>query len=65
MKFLLLSILALTMVGCATISEYDQGCREGIKSLNPDIKQDLLEFHCDYLDAVRSGEQPPVGKANR
>jgi hypothetical protein len=60
MKFIYAAILAGLMAGCATVpSEYNQGCRDGIRSLEGQIKNggfrgydhpENIDPFCDALD---------------
>ena len=56
---LVLILIMLSVTGCATMTDYNKGCRDGIKSLNKDINPQLLEFHCDYLDSLFSRTDMP------
>lgn len=60
MKYLLVLLMALT--GCASISEYNQGCREGLRGLpetNPSLiaDEESIVYYCTELDANYRREQ--------
>lgn len=51
MKYLILFIIPI-ISGCATISEYNQGCRDGLYSLSQE--QNTVETICNELDFRRN-----------
>lgn len=45
-----LCLLALLFTGCASISDYNRGCRDGIKELPIDSSSEFREKYCNALD---------------
>jgi hypothetical protein len=59
MKYLIIGLVILS--GCATVSEYNQGCRDGLNGLP--VKPELAEVYdkavigyCNQLDSNRLGQ---------
>ncbi len=50
MKTIILLLLTLSS-SCATISEYNQGCRDGL-AFHAGSAKDEREAYCNYLDKV-------------
>lgn len=62
MKYLLAFVVCMFMVGCASISEYNQGCRDGVgavrvngQSIVPNEKS--KNKFCDALDEEHRAEK--------
>jgi len=54
-------LVFLILSGCASISEYDQGCRDGIRGVwgSSENKEDFYAKYCDKLDAVHNFDGSP------
>lgn len=71
--------LAFALTGCATVSEYNQGCRDGVTESqptahilpwpfkSPEVKsQEEIEAFCDDLESRKKADQDrPRGRSNR
>ena len=69
MKYLF--VLALLMSGCAHVSEYNQGCRDGVTeaarlrgdssmsggSHDIGVNEGVTEYFCNMLDARRKNQE--------
>ncbi len=57
MKYLI--VLCLLLSGCATVSEYNQGCRDGIGLLpenwngGPMSEPDMVNHYCNSIERKR------------
>lgn len=48
----------LLIMGCSTISEYNQGCRDGIKGWTEyTTHPDLFDRYCNHLDIQHNKEK--------
>jgi uncharacterized protein YceK len=59
MKKLLICLIALSsLAGCASISEYNKGCRDGVKTYGSSgLNEKTINEGCDALDAKQRAEQ--------
>jgi uncharacterized protein YceK len=59
MKKLLICLIALTsLAGCASISEYNKGCRDGVKTYGSSgLDEKTIDEGCNALDAKQRAEQ--------
>lgn len=54
-----LGIVSIVVSGCAHVSEYSQGCRDGVKTLEPQLGAvgaaledgDVVDRYCDAIEA--------------
>lgn len=65
MKYFILFTLIFS--GCASISEYNQGCRDGISSVNINHQGMLgpskgIDDFCDGLDSMHKNSEKEVNK---
>lgn len=68
MKYII--VLCLLLTGCATVSEYDQGCRDGIESVRingngPVGSKEGRERFCDDLDRLHRDKKEVEGRGRR
>ena len=60
MKVSILLIMVSVLVGCASVSPYNQGCRDGIQSYNTlGDSKDLNKF-CDDLESANKAKAENV-----
>lgn len=63
MKKTLILFLLLSSTGCATaVSEYNQGCRDGIKAWTAEVQKvyvmdDVVEEGCNKMSAARENQK--------
>lgn len=58
MKIFVVCLVLLSASGCASvISEYNQGCRDGMNAFGNDDQRRNADVHCDSLDAVRESHR--------
>jgi len=59
MKLLLIGLILLS--GCASVSDYNQGCRDGVYTFIEEhgafIDKDLLYPGCDALDKIHNSKE--------
>lgn len=55
MKIIIL--VALMLTGCASVSEYNQGCRDGVSELYSASASKATKEYCDGLEAKRKVEK--------
>jgi hypothetical protein len=65
MKYAIVA-LALALTGCASVTEYNQGCRDGIASIMRSPNRDGIATHCDNLENIKEGVNldRPRGRQN-
>jgi hypothetical protein len=67
MKYVI--VLAALMSGCATVSEYNRGCRDGISNFDAfnDIKvvDERVNNYCDILEKLKDNEKRVERQMNR
>lgn len=52
MKIFIIGLILLS--GCATVSEYNQGCRDGVSGIGLEhAAQEKVNRYCNTLDTVR------------
>ena len=60
MKYLIIFV-ALLFSSCAHVTEYGQGCRDGVKGLEPQLtglglilsEPDMVDHYCDQVESRR------------
>lgn len=52
MKLLLIITSILLLGGCASVSEYGQGCRDGVGMMHPFEDYHLVAEHCDRIEEM-------------
>lgn len=57
---LLIMFITISLVGCSTVSDYNQGCRDGVTGLG--VKTKNVNPYCDGLDQIRKDRQKQVKK---
>lgn len=70
MKTIYCAILAGLMAGCASVSQYNQGCRAGVENLveqiNPrvliDSEIEAIDHYCDNLDTLHNKAIHPANQ---
>lgn len=58
MKYFYVAILAGFLAGCAHISEYNQGCRDGVTIIGlENATKEKIDNYCNILDATHSSKE--------
>jgi hypothetical protein len=57
MKIVICLIVMSALTGCASISEYNQGCRDGIENLKIGSLKQFRENYCNALDKQHKAEK--------
>lgn len=53
MKYLIVLVIAFMISGCASVSEYNQGCRDGVEGIGLEkATKDGINGYCNELDAL-------------
>ena len=63
MKYLIVLVI-FCFSGCAHVSEYGQGCRDGVKGLEPQLtglglilsEPDMISHYCDQVESRRKDD---------
>ena len=64
MKYLFV-LMVFIFSGCASISEYNQGCRDGVKGVLADDSSRDINKYCDGLDVAHREKERLERQGNR